>query len=185
MIPGTQIESAARQREAFDRSFTLPVRAPAELQSLVLLRAGEQAYALPLDHVLSIEHERKILTAPSRAAALVGLSAVGGAVLPVFSLAALLTGTAASMSDEWFRAPVFAVLEAPEAGALEAAARRVAVAFERPLHFVRVEQEALNQGSNNMTETVEHEATLYTVLRASALLERIMHPHDTATGSTR
>ncbi len=184
MIPGTQIESAARQRETFDRAFTLPVREPAELQPLVLLQVAGQAYALSLERVVSIEHDRSVITAPSRVVALVGLSTIGGAVVPVFSLASLLTGNAAPMSDDWFRAPLLAVLETADAGDIEAAQQRVGVAFERPLLFVRVEQDAFHQTSNDKAvQTVEHEDILYTVLRASTLLDRIMRPHGTPTGT--
>lgn len=189
MIPGTEIESAAKQREAFDRTFTLPIREPANLHSLALVQAGGHPYALPLQHVLGIEHERSVITAPTRVASLVGLSSVGGSVLPVFSLAALLYASAAPMSDAWFRTPVFAILETAGASGTQASRGRVGIAFERPLQFVRVEQEAFHQVAGGSAQTVEHEATLYTVLNVSALLESIMQPHatrrDNVTRSTR
>lgn len=83
--------TADELRSDFDRGFA---RAPdaaklAELD-LLLLRIGDQRYALPLSQVAALHADRKLTEAPSPRRELLGLVGLRGAVTPVYDLGALL-----------------------------------------------------------------------------------------------
>jgi purine-binding chemotaxis protein CheW len=85
------IDRVAELREAFDRSFAVPVAQSAETgQTFLILGVGTARYAAALDGLLGIEHGRKIVPLPVRAAGLLGLAGFRGQLAPVFSLASLL-----------------------------------------------------------------------------------------------
>lgn len=85
------IERVGELREAFDRSFALPVAQSAETeQTFLILGVGNERYAVILETLLGIEHHRKVVPLPLRAAGLLGLAGFRGQLVPVFSLASLL-----------------------------------------------------------------------------------------------
>jgi chemotaxis signal transduction protein len=88
-------------RRAFDGSFA---RAPAaddpDLEHLLALRAGDRAYAVRLAQVRSLYPLRRIVPAPARDPAFLGLTGLRGSVVPVYGLAGLL-GHEAGRAPAW------------------------------------------------------------------------------------
>jgi chemotaxis signal transduction protein len=83
--------SAAMLREAFDRDFAA---APAEIRDaglpFVRIRAGRHVYAVALSEVTTVLADRPHVALPSAASELLGVAALRGDVVSVFSLSALL-----------------------------------------------------------------------------------------------
>jgi purine-binding chemotaxis protein CheW len=82
---------AAALRAVFDRSFALP---PAEASEdridLLAIRVAGTAYAVRAHQLAGVVARPAVTPVPSRAAHLLGLAGVRGAIVPVFSLASLL-----------------------------------------------------------------------------------------------
>jgi purine-binding chemotaxis protein CheW len=96
------IERAAELREAFDRSFALPLAdAPETGQMFLILGVGAERYVMAIDTLLGIEHHRKIVPLPLRAAGLLGLAGFRGQLAPVFSLASLLGSAGGPEMPTW------------------------------------------------------------------------------------
>lgn len=98
--PGTP-SRAAQLRRAFDAGFAAPLpppRAPSE--RLLLVVVGEETCAVPMAECSGVERAPRITGLPARRPAFRGLAAVGGAVLPVYDLAAQL-GLAAAARQPW------------------------------------------------------------------------------------
>ncbi len=171
-----QMRSAERLRTEFDRAFAEPARAAAkDVRDYVLIATGSEQWALPLDGICGIEHDRALVRVPSRRAALLGLAGVRSAVVPVFDLAMLLaTGGGirqggAIRQGASRKAPVFALLDA-------GSTQRVGLAFERLLQFARVGGDALrtNTGSGDARRMLQHEQELYEIVEGRALLHTIL-----------
>ncbi len=81
----------AALKAAFDNSFALP---PAEPQhgwaEFLLIAVAGQAYAVRIRELSAVAVDRKIISVPVDAPGLLGLCAVGGQLVPVFDLAAIL-----------------------------------------------------------------------------------------------
>ena len=170
MIPGTQIRSAERLREEFDRAFAEPAReAGVGNRDFVLVATGGEQWALPLDGICGIEHGLQVVRLPSSRASLLGVAGVRSAVVAVFSLGALVgsPGVAAESGR-----PAFALLESGETG------QRVGVAFERLVQFARVSAESVFEGGE-FGCSLRHEGELYTVVETRELLRRILAGGDT------
>lgn len=96
------IERVAELREAFDRSFALPLaQSPETKQMFLVLGVGTERYAAALDGFLGIEHGRKIVPLPLRSAALLGLAGFRGQLVPVVSLASLLGNAGGPEPPTW------------------------------------------------------------------------------------
>ncbi len=78
-------------RGQFDQSFAAPPRTDLEqLETLIAIRVAGDPYALRIGEINSLASDRKIVPLPSATPELLGAAGVRGAVVPVFSLAALL-----------------------------------------------------------------------------------------------
>ena len=95
-------ERAAELREAFDRSFSLPLLEQAEAKErFLILGAGGDRYAVRLDGLAGVEKCRKIAPLPLRAPGLLGLAGFRGQLTAVFRLASLLDIAAGDESPAW------------------------------------------------------------------------------------
>ena len=78
-------------RADFDRSFTEPARRhDAEHAELLAVRAGGRPYAMRLAQTSGVFPDRPVTALPGPVAALLGIAGFGGAIVPVYDLAALL-----------------------------------------------------------------------------------------------
>lgn len=85
------IASLKELRQAFDADFArLPVPGAEPHVGLLAIRVRGDPYALRLEQMRSLQTCDRLVPVPSRVPELLGLAGLGGAVLPVFSLAALL-----------------------------------------------------------------------------------------------
>jgi len=119
-------------RVAFDEAFARPPAALPEHRELLVIGAGDEDLAVPLDALAGVENASPITPLPSPQPALLGLANHRGAVVPVFSLAALLGR--AGQTPRWFAL----VALAPN--------NKVALAFERLVERVRVSRTELAEG---------------------------------------
>ena len=180
--PDQALHSAERLRLEFDRTFSEPIRETAsDARDFVLVLAGGMHWALALDGLHGIEHDRPLIPMPSSRAALLGMAGVGSMAVPVFDLAALAharhpashPAVQPSSQPAAGRRSIFALLEleAEQGGT----AQRVGVAFERLLQFARVSAESVLQpaGASTARPTLEHEQELFTILEPEELLSQI------------
>jgi chemotaxis signal transduction protein len=94
-------ERAAGLRSAFDRAFAAPVRADMTVkQDLLAIRVGVEPCAVRLSEVTGLFVDRRITRIPTNEAALLGIASFRGAIVPVYSLRALL-GHAATQTPRW------------------------------------------------------------------------------------
>ena len=78
-------------RDEFDASFALPLRRHDDNQDeLLTIRAGGRAYALRLSQTSGLFPDRPVTPLPGPLPALLGVAGFGGAITPVYDLAALL-----------------------------------------------------------------------------------------------
>lgn len=89
-------------RGAFDNTFASP---PAEPQrdwiEFLLVSLGDQQFALPMRDLSGLEVNRKIVPMPMEVPWLLGLSAVGGQLVSVFDLAAIMGLAGRKESARW------------------------------------------------------------------------------------
>jgi chemotaxis signal transduction protein len=112
---------AAELRSTFDRAFATAQRADAVIKTdLIAIRVGSEACAIRLSEVAGLFADRKITPVPGSKAALIGIAGFRGALLPVYSLAALLRGSAS-------------IATTPRARAATPAPRWLVVASAAPL----------------------------------------------------
>jgi len=90
----------AALREAFDRSFADAPAAPVPLADLLDVRLGSASYALRVTELSGLFAALPLTRLPSPVQELLGLTAVRGAILPVYDLRALL-GYAADETPGW------------------------------------------------------------------------------------
>lgn len=83
-------ERLAALRSAFDESFARAPQEPAETRDLLVLSAGGERFALPLEGLAGVELTPPLTPLPSPRRALLGLSNCRGRIVPVFSLAQLM-----------------------------------------------------------------------------------------------
>jgi chemotaxis signal transduction protein len=89
------VDSTGRQRhdvgsEAADQVTEISERIdPALLQAVVEVRVGEAIYTFAAEDVVQVMRDCVVTPVPSALASLLGVTGVRGAVVPVFSLAAL------------------------------------------------------------------------------------------------
>jgi chemotaxis signal transduction protein len=88
-------------RADFDRSFAEPVRRhDREQAELLAIRAGGRPYALRLSQTSGLYPNRPVTPLPGPLPALLGVAGFGGAIVPVYDLAALL-GHPAGEQPRW------------------------------------------------------------------------------------
>ncbi|MBI1776730.1 MAG: chemotaxis protein CheW [Proteobacteria bacterium] len=84
-------DAAATLRRAFDGVFAEAPRVESRLfVNLLLLRAGDAAYALRLSDIAGLHRGLRISRLPSPTPMLLGISAFRGGIVPVYDLRALL-----------------------------------------------------------------------------------------------
>jgi chemotaxis signal transduction protein len=116
--PSHVTQRAAELRLAFDRGFAEPARRDTTIRaSLLAVRVGAEGYALRLSEITGLFADKKITRVPGGDAALLGIAGFRGAILPVYSLQALL-GHSATQVSRWLviaaAAPVALAFEAFE-----------------------------------------------------------------------
>ena len=83
--------SLTELRDSFDRSFAEPARShDAEYVELLSVRAGGRPYAMRLSQATGLYPDRPVTPLPGPEPALLGVAGFGGAIVPVYDLAALL-----------------------------------------------------------------------------------------------
>jgi len=96
-------DRTAALRAAFDRAFVEPLRLDAPpSEHLLAIRVGTKACALRLSEIAGLFADRRITRVPGGAAALIGLAGFRGALVPVYSLQALLgLGATSAATPRW------------------------------------------------------------------------------------
>ena len=99
--PSRAGDRAAEMRAAFDRSFAGRARLDAApCEDFLAIRVASDSYAIRCSEISGLVAGKSITRVPSRAAALLGLGGFRGAIMPVYSLAALL-GHALAPAPRW------------------------------------------------------------------------------------
>lgn len=93
---------AAELRRAFDQSFAEPRRQIVDdVEALLGLRQGDEAYAVRLNEVAGLFVDRKIVPVPSPMPGLLGLAGLRAGLVPVYSLGALLERPSGQVPPRW------------------------------------------------------------------------------------
>jgi purine-binding chemotaxis protein CheW len=91
MSPDAVADRLCGLRADFDRSFAEPARRhDTEHTELLAVRAGGRPYALRLAQTSGLFPDRPVTALPGPVPALLGIAGFGGAIVPVYDLAALL-----------------------------------------------------------------------------------------------
>jgi chemotaxis signal transduction protein len=94
--------SAAELARQFDRSFADPARAvDEEVEELLAIRVGGDAYAVRLRDVTGLVADRKIVPLPTPEPALLGIVGLRNGIAPVYSLAGLLGYSPTAETARW------------------------------------------------------------------------------------
>jgi chemotaxis signal transduction protein len=121
-------ERVVELRSAFDRGFAVPPRADAAAkQDLLAIRVGAEPCAVRLSEVSGLFVDRWITRIPATEAALIGIAGFRGAIVPVYSLSAVL-GHSGTQPTRWL---------------VIAAAAAVALAFDSFEGHMRVPAHAI------------------------------------------
>jgi purine-binding chemotaxis protein CheW len=89
--PSRLSDRAAEMRAAFDRSFAGRRRLDtAPTEDFLAIRVASDSYAIRCSEISGLIAGKKITRVPSRAGALLGMGGFRGAIMPVYSLGALL-----------------------------------------------------------------------------------------------
>jgi purine-binding chemotaxis protein CheW len=95
------VNRLATLRVEFDRSFAEPLRrSDTEHDELLAIRAGGRPYVIRLAQTAGLYPDRPVTPLPGPLPALLGLAGFGGAIVPVYDLAALL-GHAVPERPHW------------------------------------------------------------------------------------
>ena len=109
--PTDLVQSVAEMRGEFDNTFATPPADPNEdRESLITIRVAGEALAVRTAHVTGLAKLRRIVPVPSRMPALLGITAVRGALFPAYDLATLLGFPATGNEHTWI---LFANRETP------------------------------------------------------------------------
>lgn len=98
---GGLLEQAAKLRTAFDRAFAAPLRPDAAITyDLLAIRVGAEPYAVRLSDVNGLFVDRRITRIPGNNTSLLGIAGFRGAIVPAYSLSALL-GQSQPQAPRW------------------------------------------------------------------------------------
>jgi purine-binding chemotaxis protein CheW len=161
---------AREMRAAFDGAFARPTSIGTEpTEDLLLVRVGSAPYALRVSELGGIAKDRPISPAPSQRHELLGLAALRGAVLCVYSMARLLGLSEDTSTPEWM--------------ALSGGEEPVALAFARLEGFLRAARAAVHEEPRGqLVRAVLKEASLVRpIVDVPAILETV-HRHTGAAG---
>jgi chemotaxis signal transduction protein len=142
--PPVTSSKAAELRDAFDRERALPFAAGGTEQgeNLILIRVSEDAYVVRTSEISGLVADRKIVGFPSPISELVGIAAVRGVLLPVYSLAALLGYAADREATRWLalcgREELFALAFSRFEGYLRVTSGQICAAEQRAIFRTRV-----------------------------------------------
>jgi chemotaxis signal transduction protein len=94
---------AAELRRVFDEERALPfgARSVEQAESLISIRVSGDAYVMRTSEISGLVTDRKIVGFPTPVAELLGIAAVRGVLLPVYSLAGLLGYSAETEQTRW------------------------------------------------------------------------------------
>jgi purine-binding chemotaxis protein CheW len=94
---------AAELRNTFDRARAIPFLSDAveQIENLLAIRVSGDAFAIRLSEISGLATDRKIVAFPSPIPELLGVAAIRGRLVPVYSLAALLGYSAHSSQGRW------------------------------------------------------------------------------------
>jgi chemotaxis signal transduction protein len=94
---------AVQLRNAFDRARALPLVAAAVegIENLLAIRVSGDAFAIRLSEISGLATDRKIVAVPSLIPELLGVAAIRGRLVPVYSLPALLGYGANAGQGRW------------------------------------------------------------------------------------
>lgn len=130
------IEPAVELRRAFDQTFAEAPAARAEdVESLVAIRAGGEAYAVRLAEITGLFADRTSVPLPSPLLAFLGVAGLRHDVVPVYSLRSLLGYAPGGDPPRWL--------------IIARAAHPVAFAFERFDGYLRVPPSAVLPSRKN------------------------------------
>lgn len=156
---------AGELRRAFDASFALaPDAAAADHVDLLAIRLGGAPFALALAELASLHADQAITRLPSRAGALLGLTGIRGAIVPVFDLAQLL-GAGTSSAPRWLAV---------------AAQGRIGLAFERLDAYLRAPRAAIAAATSDAKtpEVLDDRGLLRPIVRLASVLAAL-EPKET------
>ncbi len=149
---------AAELRNAFDRARAIPSSSGAEEQTedLLAIRVSQDAYAIRVREISGLVTDRKIVAFPTPIPELLGVAGIRGALIPVYSLAALLGYRAEPELARWL--------------ALCGTEEPVAIAFSDLEGYVRVPLAQLHSAEQKAVARthVEH------VLRATDMVRAVV-----------
>jgi chemotaxis signal transduction protein len=94
---------AAELRSVFDHARAAPFPSGEEEQTedLLAIRVSRDAYAIRVTEISGLATDRKVVTFPSPVAELLGVAGIRGALVPVYSLAALLGYAVETEQARW------------------------------------------------------------------------------------
>lgn len=168
------IDRAADLRAAFDRSFAEPARLDTEpTDDLLAIRIASEPYAIRCAQIAGLFADKKITRVPSRAAALLGIGGFRGAIVPVYSLAALL-GHPMPATPRW----VVIASGAPAALAFE-----VLVGHLRISRTQIVPQDAGERARRYVHELVREQDRVRAIVHLPAVLDAIREQGPGSTAS--
>src|SRR5215470_1210816 len=86
-------ERARDLKHTFDRAFAAPVLTDTDAtEDLIEIGAGGSLYCLRLSEITGLYNDKTITSLPGSPPALLGIAGFRGAIVPIYSLAALLGG---------------------------------------------------------------------------------------------
>lgn len=98
----TMAGTAGELRDQFDHSFAAPpAEAPGESTNLLGITIGENSYALELSEITALFVDTRIVPLPSLAREFLGVAALRGGIVPVYSLHALLGHVTGDERPRW------------------------------------------------------------------------------------
>jgi chemotaxis signal transduction protein len=103
MTPGDALisKTALQLQHEFDSSFNrLPLSQTGEFVSLLAIRVGSHPYAVRLSAIAALHADKQIVALPDAPQELLGIAGFRGAIVPVYSLAALL-GDPGAAGSRW------------------------------------------------------------------------------------
>lgn len=151
-------------REEFDGAFALPLRQSSQgLLTFLTIRVGARPYALPLSEVGWIAPAQRLTALPSSDPALLGLSFVHGATVPVFDLAVVL-GEARQVDVRWL--------------VLSMGSDPIGLAFATLEGHLRVEPQQLvtlsNPGQRLTSQVIRTAPEQRPIIRVDAVVEQVL-----------
>jgi chemotaxis signal transduction protein len=94
---------AVKLRNAFDRARAIPFSSQAaeQIENLLAIRVHGDAFAIRLSEISGLATDKKIVAFPSPIPELLGVAAIRGRLVPVYSLAVLLGYSANAEQGRW------------------------------------------------------------------------------------